>query len=232
MREFQPSSGDTHSRAHWHVPVLLCMLVSSLWTLHLFLPSRAATSDSESIGLSITITASAGSGFSIKLIKSCRGFDGFSINLIAAPEKRVPSTGNDDTRLEVEVRNIGSTTPLLRQIVRTGSGGTFSGFTLTGINAGSYDITAKGYSHLRRKMPGVSLSSGTTIDFSTGGTVKLLCGDVNSSSGDNLVNGIDLTLIINDLTGNTERYDMNRDTVVNGIDLTNAITNLTETGDS
>jgi len=105
MREFQPSSGDTHSRAHWHVPVLLCMLVSSLWTLHLFLPSRAATSDSESIGLSITITASAGSGF--------------SINLIAAPEKRVPSTGNDDTRLEVEVRNIGSTTPLLRQIVRT-----------------------------------------------------------------------------------------------------------------
>jgi len=218
MSDTQPSPGRTHLQAHWRVSVLLCVLVSSLWTLHLFLPSRAATSDSESIGLSITITASAGSGF--------------SINLIAAPEKRVPSTGNDDTRLEVEVRNIGSTTPLLRQIVRTGSGGTFSGFTLTGINAGSYDITAKGYSHLRRKMPGVSLSSGTTIDFSTGGTVKLLCGDVNSSSGDNLVNGIDLTLIINGLTGNTERYDMNRDTVVNGIDLTNAITNLTETGDS
>jgi len=218
MSDTQPSPGRTHLQAHWRVSVLLCVLVSSLWTLHLFLPSRATTSDSESIGLSITITASTGSGF--------------PINLIAAPEKRVPSTGNDDTRLEVEVRNIGSTTPLLRQIVRTGSGGTFSGFTLTGINAGSYDITAKGYSHLRRKMPGVSLSSGTTIDFSTGGTVKLLCGDVNSSSGDNLVNGIDLTLIINDLTGNTERYDMNRDTVVNGIDLTNAITNLTETGDS
>ena len=61
---------------------------------------------------------------------------------------------------------------------------------------------------------------------------ELLSGDVNSASGDNLVNGIDLTLVIGDLTGSTERYDLNRDGVVNGIDLTNAITNLTETGDS
>ena len=156
----------------------------------------------------------------------------FPIHVIAAPEKRVPSANNDDTRLEVEVRNVGSTTPLFRQQVRTSSGGYFSGLTLTDISTGTYDITAKGYSHLRRQMPSVALSTGTTIDFSTGGTVKLLSGDVNSASGDNLVNGIDLTLVIGDLTGSTERYDLNRDGVVNGIDLTNAITNLTETGDS
>lgn len=156
----------------------------------------------------------------------------FSINVIAAPEKRIPVTGNDSTRLEIEVRNAGSTTPLFRKIVLTGNYGTYSGLTITDLAPGTYDITAKGYSHLRRKMPSIALSTGATVDFSTGGTVDLLSGDVNSSSGDNLVNGIDLTLIIGDLTGNTERYDLNLDSVVNGIDLTNAITNLTQTGDS
>ena len=168
--------------------------------------------------ISITITNTSGSGF--------------TINVIGAPEKRVPSSNNDDTRLEIEVRSAGSTTPLFRKIVRTSSGGTFSGLTVTGLSAGTYDITAKGYSHLRKKKASVTLSTGSTVDFTSSGTDKFLTGDVNSSSGDNLVNGIDLTLIIGDLTGSTERYDLNRDSVVNGIDLTNAITNLTQTGDS
>lgn len=216
MSKKRPHLRDVRPHVKWRVPALLCMLVLGLWSRSLLLASRAALSDSESVGISITITTASN----------------FPVNVIAAPEKRVPTTNNDDTRLEVEVRNVGSSTALFRQTIRTSSGGYYSGLTLSGISPGTYDITAKGYSHLRRNMPSVALSEGTTIDFSTGGTVKLLSGDVNSSSGDNLVNGIDLTQIVNDLTSNTERYDLNRDTVINGIDLTNAITNLTQTGDS
>lgn len=153
-------------------------------------------------------------------------------NLLAKPEKRIPSTGNDSTRLTIEVRNEGSTSPLFSETVTTSSGGTYTGIVLSGLSAGTYDITAKGYSHLRTKLASFSISSGSTVDFTDSGNDPLLSGDVNSSSGDNVINGIDLTIIINDLTGSTERYDLNRDGLVNGIDLTNAITNLTQTGDS
>ncbi|PIQ75901.1 hypothetical protein COU78_07030 [Candidatus Peregrinibacteria bacterium CG10_big_fil_rev_8_21_14_0_10_49_24] len=209
------SLGEIRNPHRWKLPVLLGALLCGLWIFNVFIPGKA---DVEQAIISITITNTSGSGF--------------TLNLIAAPEKRVPSANNDDTRLEIEVRAQGSSTALYRQVVRTSSGGTFSGFTVSGLSAGTYDITAKGYSHLRKKKASITLSTGATIDFTSSGTDKLLSGDVNSSSGDNLVNGIDLTLIIGDLTGSTERYDLNRDSVVNGIDLTNAITNLTQTGDT
>lgn len=215
MGEIPPSSEKNRASYRAKIVIALGTLVSTLWMLNVFVPGKA---DVEQAVISITITNTSGSGF--------------TLNLVAAPEKRAPSANNDDTRLEIEVRAAGSSTALFRKVVRTSSGGTFSGFTVTGLSAGTYDITAKGYSHLRKKEASITLSTGATIDFTTSGTDKLLSGDVNSASGDNLVNGIDLTLIIGDLTGSTERYDLNRDSVVNGIDLTNAITNLTQTGDT
>lgn len=154
------------------------------------------------------------------------------IHVRAKPEKRIPSTGNDGTQLTVEVRNPGETTPLFSQTVVTSSGGTYSGLTLTGISAGTYDVAAKGYSHLRRTLANVSVSSGLTIDFTSNGSNPLPSGDVNAVSGDNKVNGIDLTLIVNSLFGHVVRYDLNRDGLVNGIDLTNAVTNLNDLGDA
>jgi hypothetical protein len=102
---------------------------------------------------------------------------------------------------------------------------------MSNISPGTYDVTAKGYSHLRRKKSNVSMSDLFTLDFTDGGANKLLSGDVNSTNGDNKVNGIDLTLIVNNLTGSDERTDLNQDTRVNGIDLTNAVANLNLTGD-
>lgn len=154
-----------------------------------------------------------------------------TIHVIAIPEKRIPSVNNNSTRLTVEVRNVGSTTPLDSELVITGSGGTYSGITLQ-VVPGTYDVTAKGYSHLRRKKSSVALSDNITIDFTDASTNKLLSGDVNSTDGDNKVNGIDLSLIVAGLLGSSERLDLNRDGQVNGIDLTNAVANLNVTGDS
>ena len=157
------------------------------------------------------------------------GSGGFGINFIAIPEKRIPSTGNNGTLLTVEVRNPGSTTPLYSSTVITGSGGTYSGMAIF-IPSGTYDITAKGYSHLRLKKTNQALSNGITIDFTGAGISPLLSGDVNAATGDNKVNGIDLTQIVTGLMSYNVRYDLNRDTRVNGIDLTNAVSNLNVTG--
>lgn len=154
---------------------------------------------------------------------------GFTINLTAIPEKRVPSSGNNGTLLTVEVRNPGETSALFSETVTTSSGGTYSGLTVS-LSPGTYDITAKGYSHLRVKKSSQSLTNNVSVDFTSGGTSPLLSGDVNSTNGDNKVNGIDLTLIVSGLSTYNVRYDLNRDTRVNGIDLTNAVTNLNVLG--
>lgn len=156
---------------------------------------------------------------------------GIPINLIAIPEKRIPSSGNNSTLLTVEVRQPGESSPLFSQTITTSSGGTYSGLLVTGLSVGTYDLTVKGYSHLRLKKTNVDLLSGSTIDFTDAGTNPLFCGDVNGTDGDNKVNGIDLTLIVGGLTGTEVRYDLNRDGVVNGIDLTNAVANLNDVGD-
>lgn len=158
--------------------------------------------------------------------------DAVPVDVVAIPEKRVPSTGNNGTLLSIEVRPEGSTDVLYSGVINTSSGGTYSDLQLTGINEGTYDVSAKGFSHLRRTLASLSVSSGMTLDFTDNGDDPLLSGDVNSTDGDNKVNGIDLTLIVNDLNGGQARYDLNRDTRVNGIDLTNAVTNLNVTGDS
>jgi len=192
------------------------MLAISVYT-NTYTQKNLHGSATESVVISLTVVG-AGSGM--------------SIDIIAIPEKRIPTTNNNSTILTIEVRNPGETTPVFSETVVTGSGGTYSGMIVTDLDDGTYDITAKGYSHLRVKKSGVNISDGVTIDFSDGGVNTLPSGDVNSTDGDNKVNGIDLTLIVSDLNGVTVRYDLNRDGRVNGIDLTNAVTNLNDLGDA
>ena len=183
------------------------------------------------LGILSSLTFAGAAGGSTVVTFSVTSGTGFSINVIAIPEKRTPTTGNNGTLLTVEVRNHGSTTPLATTTVVTSSGGTLSGVSIPLTN-GTYDITAKGYSHLRVIKSNQSLSQNTTIDFTANATSPLLCGDVNGTSGDNKVNGIDLTQIVSGLTTYDVRYDLNRDGRVNGIDLTNAVSNLNQTGAS
>lgn len=184
------------------------------------------------LGLLSSLTfagASSSSTTSVSFVVT--GSGGFLVNLIAIPEKRIPTTGNNGTLLTVEVRTPGSTTPLFSQTVLTSSGGTYSSLGIA-VDPGTYDITAKGYSHLRTKKSSHYITARSTIDFTAAGLSPLLSGDVNLSDGDNKVNGFDLTLLMTGLAVFDVRYDLNRDTRVNGIDLTNAVSNLNVTGAS
>jgi len=154
------------------------------------------------------------------------------LDFIAVPEKRSPITGNDDSHVTIEVRNPGSTVVLFSQTVDTDTDGEYATLDLTGISPGIYDLTAKAYSHLRRKKSNVNLGSGVNnLDFTDAGTNKVLCGDVNLANGDNKVNSLDVTLLVDDWFTNDERTDLNQDGQVNSIDMTNMVTNFNQVGD-
>ena len=176
---------------------------------------------------SLSFTGATGTTIGIEVT----GGGNIAINLIAIPEKRIRLAGQDNsgTLLTVEVRNPGETSPLFSQTVNTNSGGTYGNLALT-LGAGTYDLTAKGYSHLRVKKSNVALVDNATVDFTNSKASPLLCGDVNSAYGDNLVNGIDLTVLVSCISNYTTRCDLNRDSVMNGIDLTNAVSNLYQAG--
>ncbi len=214
-RKTHPPKSDAtirwHALPHGHRVAILGLVALSLLGL---LSSLRFAGASGNTGVQFMVTAS-----------------GFTINFIATPEKRIPSTGNKGTLVTVEVRDPGSTTALFSRTVNTGSGGTYSGMTIALYN-GTYDITAKGYSHLRIKKSSQILSNGITIDFTAAGSSPLLSGDVNGSNGDNVVSSADLTEILTGLSAYNVRYDLNRDGRINGMDLTNAVSNLDATGAS
>jgi hypothetical protein len=156
------------------------------------------------------------------------------LDLKALPEMRIPPIGNFDTHLTIEVRNPGETIPLFSQAIDTNNDGFYSNLLLAGISPGVYDLTAKGYSHLRDKEENVNLVAGSNfVDFSNGERDYLLAGDVNGINGDNLVNSIDIAIevIKLDETSNIEREDLNQDSIVNSVDLAITIKNLDLWGD-
>lgn len=152
------------------------------------------------------------------------------IDLIVIPEKRSPLVDNNDSHVTVEVRATGSTVPLFSALVDTDVDGEYHGL-LTGLAPGLYDVTAKAYSHLRRKLSNIALGDSVTVDFTAAGTDPVLCGDVNLLLGDNKVNSLDMTILVGQWFVNDERSDLNQDGIVNSIDMTNMVTNFNLEGD-
>lgn len=175
---------------------------------------------------SLMFTGAAGSWIGFQVLSSGSSF---TINLVAIPEKRVQvvaGQNNSGTLLTVEVRNPGTATALFSGSVVTSSGGTYAGLNVT-LTSGTYDITAKGYSHLRTKKSSVVLDNGVTVDFTNNGASPLLCGDTDDN---NKVNGLDLSLIVGGLAVYNLKYDMDRNGVINGLDLTHTVSNINLTG--
>lgn len=152
------------------------------------------------------------------------------LGIIVIPEKRVPATGNDDSHVTVEIRNVGNTVPFFSQTIDTNVNGVGQ-IDIAAIPPGVYDMTAKAYSHLRRLKSSVNLGAVASVDFTDAGTNKVLCGDVNLADGDNKVNSLDVTILVDSWFTINERTDLNQDGEVNSIDITNMITNFNQVGD-
>lgn len=128
----------------------------------------------------------------------------------------------------IEIRNVGSTTPLISQTVALTSSGNFS-FN-TNIAAGTYDVTAKGTHWLRKKRASQAIAGGSL----TGQNFTLINGDCD---GDNEVGIGDFALLsaafgtsIGD-PGYNPMADLNGDGSVDIGDFAILSANFGETGD-
>ncbi len=163
------------------------------------------------------------------------------LNFSVIPEKRIPTIGNNSTRVIVEVYAQGGTHPIKSySYYDTDNNGNFTGLKLDGISPGVYDISIKGYAHLRKRLNNIALNSGTnTINF-TSGAERLLCGDVYTNSsyldGDNKVNSVDVTYLVSkwsvhDTGVSDERADVDENQEVNSLDMTKIVNNYAKIGD-
>ena len=156
-----------------------------------------------------------------------------TIEITALPEKRVGSF-NLATLMRVRFINPDTDEQLLETSYTSSSLGLRDDIDISSLTEGEYHIFAKGRSHLTRKMSSINLDSNTTnLDFSYSNTQYLYAGDVNGTIfGDDIVNAIDLSILINDLDTFDLRTDLNRDNTVNALDLSILITNLDKEGDA
>ena len=150
-----------------------------------------------------------------------------TIGIRCLPANRYLGNGNNwSNHVMVEVRPTGGdiNSILFSQEVITNNDGIYQGLVLSGINPGIYDITCKGWNTLRLKEASVDLSTGVFIDFSHGGTIFALVGDVdpynegyrNNSQefGDNEINIADYSILVsrfnNPPSSAEERYDLDK----------------------
>ena len=127
--------------------------------------------------------------------------------------------------------------------------GKYSGQLPLGVASGVYDIGIKTHQHLTKMLRGVTLSDGANVlNFTQAsntvpfGAIRLLAGDISGSTstpatlGDDVVNSVDLSILINDLdrddaTGRGIRANLNQDSVVNSVDLSLMLKNLDVAGE-
>lgn len=154
----------------------------------------------------------------------------FTVNIKVYPEKRVPATGNWVNQNTIQIRTVGSTTPIISQVVsmNVNGDGTMSPIDPIILPAGTYDFAIKGYSHLRKIYTGTISTAVTNLDF-TGPGNEMLAGDT-SLVEDNYINSLDLSNLSRNLYTGDIKNDLNRDTSVNSLDLSNIAFNLYKSG--
>ncbi len=166
---------------------------------------------------------------------------GADIGIKAVPEKRIPNIDarvlNRSSFVTVKLFSAGAdrTDPdnvVTSTIVQTNDAGTYEGvWTLVGIPQGQYDATAKTNAHLTRLLPDVDVVNFAELDFTSDGTNPLKSGDINLEMGDDKVNALDISILVNNWGQNHDRADLNKDDVVNSLDASNLITNFNQLGD-
>ena len=172
----------------------------------------------------------------------------------AVPELRVGATStNDDVIFYLSIKDPATHSVLysMPALASTTVEGTYlTPIALGSVVPGTYDIAIKTHQHLSKILRNVNVSSGNLVlnfsqpdNSSTYGDVRLLAGDISGSTstpadlGDDVVNSVDLSIIINDLdkvdsSHRGIRSNLNQDPVVNSVDLSLMLKNLDLEGDN
>lgn len=164
---------------------------------------------------------------------------GPNLDIIAIPEKRIPNVDFDSVEnkasvLTLKIYPFGSERITVNLVYSTTTNSNDAGkwfSVLQTVSSNNYDITVKGYSHLARLASNINLDKFIQVDFTNNGQNPLYSGDINMDSGDNKVNALDISILVNNFSTGNVRSDLNQDGVVNSIDISNLLTNFNLVGD-
>ena len=158
------------------------------------------------------------------------------ITVKALPEKRMPPVGPGHRRTHLKLE-LGRNGVVLYSATADSDDITGEAIYHVDLEAagggGLTDIGVKGYSHLRLIKRNVPISGGNNyIDMSDLETVYLLAGDTDGVEGDNHINSIDISVIVDHYHTMFERTDFNLEGDTNSIDLGILIDNYHKWGDA
>ncbi|MBN1617865.1 hypothetical protein JW887_00805 [Candidatus Dojkabacteria bacterium] len=150
---------------------------------------------------------------------------------IIYPEKRVPSTNNWGTTMQVWINTTTGQNIVYRGTITSNSQGLFT-LELSdneSIPDGNYQIIIQSASHLRKKIPAIYLSQENLV-YNLTGYGQLFAGDTHYPQ-DNFINSLDLSTLARKLNTSDNINDLNQDSLVNSLDLSIQVYNLGRKGD-
>lgn len=156
------------------------------------------------------------------------------LNLTVYPEKRIPTTLNWGTNINLLIKDPFNTPIANVSFFTNNSGQGTVDLCAQNIflSPGSYNLGVKGFSHLNKNFNNiVGFNTFTTNVIKIDLADKLLAGEV-SVIVDNYINSLDLSYLVNKLYTFDLKADLNRDDIVNSLDLSNQVYNLYTFGDS
>lgn len=165
---------------------------------------------------------------------------GPTVNFIGIPEKRVPNISpyqvyNYSADLLVRIYLLGAdrTNPdniIFSTTLNTNDSGS-SFMVIPGLPYGQYDITVKSNTTLSKVYSNATVGGYSDVDFTNNASSPLLCGDINLTFGDDKVNSLDLSILVNQWGSADDRADLNKDGLVNSLDISNLLVNFNRVGE-
>lgn len=154
------------------------------------------------------------------------------LNLTTHPGARTPATGNWAHGFEFNLHDCGSNTNLvsINPNSANSNGDSVVAIPSSANISGSNRIYVRGESHLNKDLGCIDFATQAVTASFTAGAEELIPGEV-SNVYDNYINSLDISPLINDFSGNTVKYDLNRDGLVNQSDLNILVDSLYVNGD-
>lgn len=154
-----------------------------------------------------------------------------TIDILAYPEKRIPSRGNWSTEGRLRFYQQGDQLYSYQYEMPTSD----TGYAIVdhAVADGTYDVAFKGRSHLTKFIRNVNVQENADIslDYTLNDTDRLLAGDVQYQK-DDIVNSLDLSATVLVLYQSDDDADLNKDGIVNSLDLSIEVINLLKVGEA
>ncbi|MFB6226378.1 MAG: hypothetical protein ABEJ02_03425 [Candidatus Paceibacteria bacterium] len=156
------------------------------------------------------------------------------LKLAAVPAKRVKKKGgNLQLKFTLFIADPKTNNIMLKTTGTTNSKGVYTAQNIKS-GPGKAHAYLKGRSHLAKKIVGVNIKDGKTVnlDFTDNGNFKLIPGDTaGKGTKDNFIDILDLSKVLTKMNTADKDTDLNRDGITDILDLSILLNNFNKSGD-